>query len=88
MDIFDEGNRILVVAEVPGADEHSIRVELEDHTLRLWARGKFRDYRGEVALPGEARAASLAWTLNNGVINLTLARENGKENGRRRPSGP
>ncbi len=87
MDIFDEGNCIVVVAEVPGAEEHSIRVELEDHTLKLFAGGRFRDYRGEVALPGEARAASLAWTLNNGVINLTLARENGDENRRRRPSG-
>ncbi|MDP2673554.1 MAG: Hsp20/alpha crystallin family protein [Dehalococcoidia bacterium] len=87
VDIFDEGNRILVVAEVPGADEHSIRVELEDHTLKLSARGKFRDYRGEVALPGEARPDSLDWTLNNGVINLTLARENGKENGRRQTPG-
>lgn len=87
VDIFDEGNRILVVAEVPGADEHSIRVELEDHTLRLWARGKFRDYKGRVGLPAETSPASLAWTLNNGVISLTLARENGEENGRRQPSG-
>lgn len=85
VDIFDEGNRILVVAEVPGADEHSIRVELEDHTLRLWARGKFRDYKGRVGLPAETSPASLAWTLNNGVISLTLARENGEENGRRQP---
>ena len=87
VDIFDEGNRILVVAEVPGADEHSIRVELEDHTLKLSARGKFRDYRGEVALPGEARPDSLVWILNNGVIHLTLARENGEENGRRQTPG-
>ena len=87
VDIFDEGNRILVVAEVPGADEHSIRVELEDHTLKLSARGKFRDYKGRVGLPAETSPASLAWTLNNGVISLTLARENGEENGRRQPSG-
>jgi len=86
-DIFDEGDRILVVAEVPGADEHSIRVELEDHTLKLSATGKFRDYKGRVGLPAETSPASLAWTLNNGVINLTLARENGKENGRRQTPG-
>ena len=85
MDVFDEGDHILVVAEVPGAEERSISVELEDHTLRLSATGKFRDYRGKVALPAETSPASLAWTLNNGVINLTLAREDGKENGRRQP---
>ncbi len=87
VDIFDEGDRILVVAEVPGAEEQSIRVELEDHTLRLWARGKFRDYKGRVGLPAETSPASLVWTLNNGVISLTLARENGEENGRRQTPG-
>lgn len=86
MDVFDEGDCILVVAEVPGAEERSIRVELEDHTLRLRARGKFRDYEGMVGLPAETSPASLAWTLNNGVINLTLAREDGAENGHRQPS--
>ncbi len=86
VDVFDEGNRILVVAEIPGADERSIRVEIEDHTLGLWARGKFRDYKGRVGLPAETSPASLAWTLNNGVISLTLARDNGEENRRQQPS--
>jgi HSP20 family molecular chaperone IbpA len=75
VDVFDEGECILVVAEVPGADERSIRVELQDHTLRLFANGRFRSYRGEVGLPGATRPTSPAWTLNNGVINLRLARQ-------------
>ena len=87
VDIFDEGNRILVVAEVPGAEEHSIRVELDDHTLKLWARGRFTGYKTEVGLPGETQPTDPIWTLNNGVIHLTLARENGKENGRRQTPG-
>lgn len=75
MDVFDEGDCILVVAEVPGADERSIRVELQDHTLRLFAKGRFRSYTGEVGLPGATRPTRPVWTLNNGVINLRLARQ-------------
>ena len=87
VDIFDEGDCFLVVAELPGAEELSIRVELQEQTLRLWATGKFRNYRGEVALPGAARLASPAWTLNNGVINLRLARQKTEESGFRGASG-
>jgi HSP20 family molecular chaperone IbpA len=75
VDIFDEGECILVVAEVPGADERSIRVELQDHTLKLFAKGRFRSYTGEVGLPGATRPTRPVWTLNNGVINLRLARQ-------------
>lgn len=87
LDVFDEGDRLVVVAEVPGAEEDSIRVEIEDHTLKLWARGKCTDYRGEVRLPGETQPASPVWTLNNGVIRLRLARRKRGADGRRRPSG-
>jgi HSP20 family protein len=55
VDVFDEADFILVVAEVPGAEEDSIRVELENHTLKLRAGGKHRAYRGEVGLPAEVR---------------------------------
>jgi len=46
VDIFDERDCILVIAEVPGAEENSIRVELENHTLKLQAGGRYRAYRG------------------------------------------
>ena len=78
MDVFDEGDCILVIAEVPGAEENSIGVELENHTLKLQAGAKYRAYRGEVGLPAEVEHNSLAWTLNNGIIELRLNRKKRK----------
>jgi HSP20 family protein len=75
VDIFDESDCILIIAEVPGAEEDSIRVELENHTLKLRAGGRYRTYRGEVGLPAEVQHNSLAWTLNNGSIELRLKRK-------------
>jgi len=72
VDVFDERDCILVIAEVPGAEEASISVELENHTLKLRAGGRYRAYRGEVGLPADVKSNSLAWTLNNGVIELRL----------------
>ena len=73
VDIFDERDCILVIAEVPGVEQDSIRVELENHTLKLQAGGRYRAYRGEVGLPAEFKPNSLTWTLNNGIIELRLA---------------
>jgi HSP20 family protein len=78
VDIFDEGDCILVIAEVPGAEEASISVELENHTLKLRAGGKYRAYRRDVGLPAEVEQGSLAWTLNNGIIELRLKRKKSK----------
>lgn len=78
VDIFDERDCILVIAEVPGAEEDSIRVELENHTLKLQAGGRYRAYRGEVGLPADVKSSSLAWNLNNGVIELRLKRDKRK----------
>jgi HSP20 family protein len=75
VDVFDEADFILVVAEVPGAEEDSIRVELENHTLKLRAGARYRAYRGEVGLPAEVEHNSLAWTVNNGIIELRLNRK-------------
>ncbi len=75
VDVFDERDCILVIAEVPGAGEDSIRVELQNHTLKLRAGGKYRAYRGDVGLPAEVEHNSLAWTLNNGTIELRLKRK-------------
>jgi len=78
VDIFDERDCILVIAEVPGAEEGSIRVELENHTLKLQAGGRYRAYRREVGLPAEFEPDSLTWTLNNGIIELRLEHGTGK----------
>ncbi|MDP2948611.1 MAG: hypothetical protein Q8P22_03630 [Chloroflexota bacterium] len=88
MDVFNEGDCILVIAEVPGAEEASISVELENHTLKLRAGGKYRAYRGEVGLPAEVEQSSLAWTLNNGIIELRLKRKQRKRKITRSPSAP
>ena len=78
VDVFDERDCILVIAEVPGAEEASISVELENHTLKLRAGGRYRAYRGEVGLPADVKSNSLAWTLNNGVIELRLKHDKRK----------
>jgi HSP20 family molecular chaperone IbpA len=78
VDIFDEPDCVLIIAQVPGAEQDSIRVELEDHTLKLQAGGRYRAYRGEVSLPADFKPDGLTWTLNNGIIELRLGHDTRK----------
>ncbi len=82
VDIFDERECVLIVAQVPGAEPDSVQVELENHTLKLRAGGRHRAYRGEVGLPAGFEPDSLTWTLNNGIIELRLAYATMKTNAR------
>lgn len=83
LDVFDEGDCLVVVAEVLGAEEDSIRVESENHTLKLRAAGKYRIYTAELGLPAEKKLSSLVWTLNNGIIEIKLRPRKSKAKGYR-----
>lgn len=78
LDVFDEGDQVVVVADVPGAEDASITVEIENHALKLRAVGKYRIYTAELGLPAEKKLSSPVWTLNNGIIEIRLEPRKGK----------
>jgi len=70
VDLFDEGNTIRVIAEMPGIDEEKIALDLQGSTLVISASDKRRTYQKEVLLPCEARLEKQRF--QNGVLELTL----------------
>jgi len=71
VDVFDEGESILVVAEVPGVAEEEITVEVRDDVLSLETKGE-RKYAKEVLLPCPVDAASIKKAHKNGVLEVRL----------------
>ena len=55
-DLFDEGNYIRIIAEMPGMDEEKIRTVLEKNTLTISASEKGREYpeKDPAPRPGNA----------------------------------
>jgi HSP20 family protein len=70
IDLFDEGNTIRVIAEMPGIDEEKIALDLQGSTLVISASDKRRTYQKEVMLPCEAKLEKQRF--QNGVLELTL----------------
>ena len=71
VDLFDEADEIVLVAEMPGANEEDVSVELHDDVLVLETSGE-RKYAREVLLPAAVDAASLQKTFRNGILELKL----------------
>lgn len=73
VDIFDEGQQVLLVAELPGVSEEEIHVEARDDVLSLQTTGRLK-YEKEILLPGAVDPKPLEKTFKNGILELRLKR--------------
>ena len=72
VDIFDEEDRVLVVAEMPGVGEQDVRLELREDILTLAAETGEKKYRKEILLPRPFTTDKLSFTCRNGILQVTL----------------
>jgi len=86
-DIFETGDALTVVMEVPGVEKKDLDVSLEDGVLRVEARIDFKKYDGfeplyteynighysrAFALSDKIDPAGISAELSDGVLTLTL----------------
>ena len=72
VDLFDEGDHLRVVAELPGVGADDIRFEVKEDVLDLCATRGDRKYRKEVLLPAAVRAPAATSSYRNGVFEIKL----------------
>jgi len=72
VDVFDEKDHVLVVAEMPGIDEADIKVDLKEDILDISAAKGDRKYHKEVLLPTKVKADTLSSTFKNGILEVKI----------------
>lgn len=72
IDVFDEGDEILIISEVPGINGEGITLDLKGDILEIVAVGKNRKYRKEVLLPVQVRKETLSYTYKNGILEIRV----------------
>lgn len=72
VDVFDEGDRIFVVADIGGVREEDIVVDVTKDRLALSAGGYEERFREEIALPAEVNPDTLTRSYTNGVLAVSL----------------
>lgn len=77
VDVFDEADRLLVIAELPGVEEGNIRLEVKGDILVISAEDRDRKYAKEVLLPGPIDESGMQSSYKNGVLEITLPKTKG-----------
>lgn len=72
VDVFDEGDRVLVVAELPGVQDEAIQLQIEGDVFSLAAGGKDRKYAKEVLLPCTVEPTPTRRSYQNGILEIEL----------------
>jgi len=70
VDIFEEKDHVLVVAEMPGISAKDVRLEVKDDLLTIYAEKGDRKYRKEVLLPDVYPREKMIVSCNNGMLKI------------------
>ena len=74
VDIFEEKDRIVIIAEVPGVEEKDVRIDAKEDMVSINAKGRDRKYGKDVKLPSPVDPATLESTYKNGIVEIKLKR--------------
>ena len=74
VDIFEEEDHVLVLAEMPGISLDDVRVDVKDDVLTIAAEKKGKKYRKEILLPRTCVRDKMLISCNNGVLEIKCLR--------------
>ncbi len=72
VDVFDEGDVVVIVAELPGVSEEEIRFEIKDDIVILSAESGEKKYYKEVLLSSSVQEKKTSSFYKNGIFELRL----------------
>jgi HSP20 family protein len=70
VDVFDEQDYTLVVAEMPGIGAEDVRLDVKDDLLTIYAEKGDKKYRKEVLLPRSYPKEKMLVSCNNGILEI------------------
>jgi HSP20 family protein len=70
VDVLEEGDHVLIVAEMPGVSAADVKLEVHDDVLTLAAAGADKKYRKEILLPGSCPRERMTLSCNNGIVKI------------------
>lgn len=70
VDVFEEKDHLLVVAEMPGISVKDVRLEVKDDLLTIDAAKDDKMYRKEILLPRSYPREKMGVSCNNGILRI------------------
>ena len=70
VDIFEEEDHTLIVAEMPGISVEDVRLDVKDDLLTIHAERGDKKYHKEVLLPESYSREKMSVSCNNGILEI------------------
>ncbi len=70
VDVFEEEDHTLVVAEMPGIGAEDVQLQVKDDLLTIYAERGEKKYRKEVLLPRSYPRKKMTISCNNGILEI------------------
>jgi HSP20 family protein len=77
LDVYEEDERLRVVADIPGVEKEDIDLKCDGDVLSLNATGDAREYHERVRLPAHVDEHSASASYNNGILEVKFDRADG-----------
>ncbi len=74
VEVFDEADHVLVVAEMPGVSSDDVAVNFLEKNLTIQGKSKTAQFQKVLELPAAFGPDDVAISSNNGVIEIRLAK--------------
>ncbi len=79
VDVFEEDNQVVVIAEIPGVDKDKIDVRATEDTLIIKASNEKRKYYKEVELPVKVKPETAKAAYRNGILEVRIEKKEAKK---------
>ena len=70
VDVFEEKDHTLVIAEMPGISTKDVTLEVKDDLLTISAQKKDKKYRKEILLPRNYPQEKMKMSCNNSILEI------------------
>lgn len=78
IDIFEEEDHVIVVTELPHANEKDINIKMEESSLTISAKNAMRTYLKKLVLPTPVRKDTVKSTFKNNILEVRLEKARSK----------
>lgn len=70
VDVFEEKDHTLIVAEMPGITSRDVKLDLQDDLLTISAQRGDKKYHKEILLPRSYHKDRISVSCNNGILKI------------------
>ena len=75
VDVFEEGDYVLILAELPGMDKENVKVQADENIVTITAENATKKYLETVKLPTSVSRSTIKFTCRNNVLQAKVKKQ-------------